>query len=125
MRLGDDNMHTIKRRKLFIPANYITEYPGLFYLQHRREGRGHPEQRGGTKRGRGNPQGCKFTEFSSTENRETQLSDMLPLLSNFQRFGCMQEEMSWDKVLRSSITNRVRKVPFTLTIFEITKQFNF
>lgn len=134
MYLGDDNMHTSKRRKLLTPANSITEYSGLFCLQ-RTSRRGHPEQRRGTERvkessrwyreGRGNPQGCKFTEFSSTENMEMHLSDMLPLLSNFQLLGYMQEEMSWDKVLRSSITHRVWNIPFTLTIFDITKQLNF
>lgn len=127
MCLGDDNMHKIKRRKLVIPASSITEHSSLYYLQHRRwEGRSRPEQHGRTKRGKWNRQGCKFIEFSSMENMEMQLSDMLHLLSHFQLFGCMQEEMSWEKVLRSSITNRVqKKPPCALTIFEITRQFNF
>lgn len=126
MCLGEDNVHKIKRRNLFVPASSITEYPSLYYLQYRRrEGRGHPAQHGRTKRGKGNPQGRKFIEFSSMENMEMQLSDRLPLLSHFQLFGCMQEEMSWEKVLRSRITSRVQKTPCALTIFEITKQFNF
>lgn len=54
----------------------------------------------------GNTQGCKFTEFSSTENMETQLTDTLPL-SNLQFFGCMQEDTSWDNILRQSIANWV------------------
>lgn len=109
MCLGDDNMHAIKRRKLFIPAKYITEY-SVFYLHHasRREGRGHPEHGGGTKRGSENPsRSCKFTQLSSTENMETQLPDMLALLTKFQLFSCVQEEISWDKALRSSTTNKV------------------
>lgn len=32
-------MHTIKRRKLFIPANRFTEFYDLCYLQHTEEGR--------------------------------------------------------------------------------------
>lgn len=56
MCLGDDNMHAIRRRKLFIPAKCITKC-SVIYLQHasRREGRGHPELGGGIKRGSRNP----------------------------------------------------------------------
>lgn len=101
---GGDNRHAIKRRKLFIPANFYHQMlRHLFAACKQKGGQGSPWARWRYQEGK-QKSCCKFTEFSSTENTETQLSD---LSSNYQLFGNMQVEISWDKVLRPCITNRV------------------